>query len=136
MALLSLVLLYISGALLGVSLAANKWLEMTGLIVVGLIPFAALGIALGHMLTVDAIGPAIGGTVSLLALIGGTWFPVTSGLLHDLGQFLPSYWLVQAGRVSLGGSAWGAKGWAVVLGWSLVLGVLAAWAYARDTGRV
>jgi ABC-2 type transport system permease protein len=136
MALLSLVLLYISGALLGVSLAASKWLEMTGLIVVGLIPFAALGIALGHMLTVDAIGPAIGGTVSLLALIGGTWFPVTSGLLHDLGQFLPSYWLVQAGRVPLGGSAWGAKGWAVVLGWSLVLGVLAAWAYARDTGRV
>jgi ABC-2 type transport system permease protein len=57
MALLSLVLLYISGALLGVSLAASKWLEMTGLIVVGLIPFAALGIALGHMLTVDAIGP-------------------------------------------------------------------------------
>jgi ABC-2 type transport system permease protein len=136
MALLSLVALYISGALLGVSLAANKWLEMTGLIVVGLVPFAALGIALGHMLTVDAIGPAIGGTVSLLALIGGTWFPVTSGLLHDLGQFLPSYWLVQAGRVSLGGSAWGAKGWAVVLGWSLVLSVLAAWAYARDTGRV
>jgi ABC-2 type transport system permease protein len=136
MALLSLVALYISGALLGVSLAANKWLEMTGLIVVGLVPFAALGIALGHMLTVDAIGPAIGGTVSLLALIGGTWFPVTSGFLHDLGQFLPSYWLVQAGRVSLGGSAWGAKGWAVVLGWSLVLSVLAAWAYARDTGRV
>lgn len=136
MAILSLLLLYISGALLGVSLAANKWLEMTGLIIVGLIPFAALGIALGHMLTVDAIGPALGGTVSLLALIGGTWFPVTSGFLHDLGQFLPSYWLVQAGRVALGGSAWGAKGWAVVLGWSLVLGVLAAWAYARDTGRV
>lgn len=136
MAILSLLLLYVSGALLGVSLAANKWMEMTGLIIVGLIPFAALGIALGHMLTVDAIGPAIGGTVSLLALIGGTWFPVTSGFLHDLGQFLPSFWLVQAGRVALGGSAWGAKGWAVVLGWSLVLGVLAAWAYARDTGRV
>jgi ABC-2 type transport system permease protein len=136
MAILSLLLLYVSGALLGVSLAADKWLEMTGLIVVGLIPFAALGVALGHMLTVDAIGPALGGTVSLLALIGGTWFPVTSGFLHDLGQFLPSYWLVQAGRVALGGSAWGAKGWAVVLGWSLALGALAAWAYARDTGRV
>jgi ABC-2 type transport system permease protein len=136
MAILSLLLLYVSGALLGVSLAADKWLEMTGLIVVGLIPFAALGVALGHMLTVDAIGPALGGPVSLLALIGGTWFPVTSGFLHDLGQFLPSYWLVQAGRVALGGSAWGAKGWAVVLGWSLALGVLAAWAYARDTGRV
>lgn len=136
MAILTMAVLYISGAILGVSLPARDWLEMTILILIGLLPFAALGIALGHMLTVDAIGPAIGGTVSLLALLGGTWFPVTSGFLHDLGQFLPSYWLVQAGRVALGGSAWGAKGWAVVLGWSLVLGVLAAWAYSRDTGRV
>jgi ABC-2 type transport system permease protein len=136
MALLSLVLLYIAGASLGVSLSVRTWLEMTGLIVVGLIPFAALGIALGHILTVDAIGPALGGTVSLLALISGTWFPVRSGFLHDVGQFLPSYWLVQAGRVSLGGSAWGVKGWAVVLGWTLVLVAVASYAYVRDTGRV
>ena len=74
--------------------------------------------------------------MSLLALVSGTWFPVTSGFLHDLGQFLPSYWLVQAGRVTLDGQAWGAKGWAVVLGWTVVLTAVAAWAYMRDTGRV
>jgi ABC-2 type transport system permease protein len=136
MAALSLALLYIAGVSLGVSLSANTWIEMTALIAVGLIPFAALGIALGHILTVDAIGPAIGGTVSLLALISGTWFPVTSGFLHDLGQFLPSYWLVQAGRIPLHGAAWGAKGWAVVLGWTVVLVALAGYAYVRDTGRV
>jgi ABC-2 type transport system permease protein len=99
-------------------------------------PFAALGIGLGHLLTVDSVGPAIGGTVSLLALVSGTWFPVTSGFLHDLGQFLPSYWLVQAGRVSIDGQPWGALGWAVVLGWTVVLVAFAAWAYMRDTGRV
>ena len=135
-ALLSVALLYISGAALGVSLAARTWLEMTGLIIVGLLPFAALGIWLGHQLNVDAIGPATGGVVSLLALVGGTWFPVTHGFLHDLGQYLPSYWLVQAGRVSEHGHAWGARGWAVVLVWALILGLLAAIAYRRDTGRV
>ena len=35
-------------------LPASEWLEMTGLILVGLIPFAALGIFLGHKLTVAA----------------------------------------------------------------------------------
>ena len=83
---------------------ARDWLAMTGLILVGLIPFAALGITLGHLLTPDSIGPAMGGGVSLLALLGGTWFPLGShGFLHDVAQYLPSYWLVQAGHVALGG---------------------------------
>ncbi len=38
---------------------------------------------------VDAVGPATGGIVSVLAIISGTWFPVTHGFLHDVGQFLP-----------------------------------------------
>ena len=71
---------------------------------VGLIPFAALGIALGHVLTPDSIGPAMGGGVSLLAFLGGTWFPLGNhGFLHDVAQYLPSYWLVQASHVALGG---------------------------------
>ncbi|MGZ4330848.1 MAG: ABC transporter permease [Solirubrobacteraceae bacterium] len=136
MAALSLGLLYVAGAALGVSLSAGEWIRTTLLIAVALMPFAALGIGLGHLLTVDSVGPAIGGTVSLLALVSGTWFPITSGFLHDLGQFLPSYWLVQAGRVSIDGQPWGALGWAVVLGWTVVLVAFAAWAYMRDTGRV
>jgi ABC-2 type transport system permease protein len=136
MAGLSLGVLYISGAVLGVSLTAGKWIEMTGLIVIALLPFAALGIMLGHLLNVDSVGAATGATVSLLALVSGTWFPVTHGFLHDVGQFLPSYWLVQAGRVSLHGHAWGAMGWAVVIIWTLVLSALAGYAYVRDTGRV
>ncbi|MFZ0041211.1 MAG: ABC transporter permease [Solirubrobacteraceae bacterium] len=136
LALTAIVLLYISGVSLGVSLPASDWLEMTGLIIVGLMPFAALGIALGHLLNIDSIGPAMGGTVSLLALVSGTWFPVTHGFLHDVGQWLPSYWLVQAGRVAVGGHAWGAQGWLVVLGWTVLLVAAAIYAYRRDTTRV
>lgn len=133
---LSIIALYIAGATLGVRLAAGDWLAMTGLILVGLMPFAALGILVGHLVTVDAVGPLVGGLASLLALISGTWFPVTHGFLHDIGQFLPSYWLVQAGRVPLHGQAWGALGWTVVLVWTAVLSLAAAFAYARDGGRV
>jgi ABC-2 type transport system permease protein len=136
LAALSLILLYIAGASLGVSLPADKWVAMTVLIAISLLPFAALGILLGHLLNVDAVGAATGTTVSLLALLGGTWFPITHGFLHDVGQFLPSFWLVQAGRISLHGHGWGAKGWTVVIVWTVVLSAAAGYAYLRDTGRV
>jgi ABC-2 type transport system permease protein len=135
MAGLSLVTLYVAGTVLGVTLPAGDWLAMTALILIALIPFAAAGIFLGHKLTTDSVGPAIGGGTALLALVSGTWFPVTSGFLYHIAQGLPSYWLVQAGRVPLGGSAWSATGWMVVAGWSVVLIALAARAYRNDTGR-
>jgi ABC-2 type transport system permease protein len=136
MAILTIAALYIAGAALGVSLPAGEWLEMTGLILVGLLPFAALGIALGHLLNVDSIGPAMGGLTALLALVGGTWFPVTHGFLHDIGQCLPSYWLAQAGRIVVRGNGWGTTGWLVVAAWTVGLTILARYAYRRDTNRV
>jgi ABC-2 type transport system permease protein len=132
----ALAMLYVAGTILGVRLSAHEWLAMTGLILVGLVPFGALAILFGHLLTVDAIGPAIGGSVAVLGLLGGTWFPITSGVLYDIARALPSYWLVQASHVAVGGGGWGATGWAVVAGWSGVLAVLAGRAYRRDTARV
>jgi ABC-2 type transport system permease protein len=136
MALASLCALYISGALLGVSLPVGRWLGMTGLIVVGLLPFAALGILVGHLVNTDSVGPLMGGLVSILAFLSGTWFPITSGFLHAFGQFLPSWWLVQARNVALNGNAWGLRGWVTVAAWTAILAAAAAWAYRRDTARI
>ena len=55
------------------------------------------------MLTPDSIGPAMGGTTALLAILGGTWFPLQGAVMTHVGEPLPSYWLVQAGHVGLGG---------------------------------
>jgi hypothetical protein len=38
--------------------------------------------------------------------------------------------------VSLGGQAWTVGGWIVVAAWTLVLAILARYAYLRDTARV
>ena len=136
MSLVTVVLLYCAGLSLGVSMPATDWLTMTGLLIVGLAPFAALGILLGHLLTVDAMGPAVGGVTSLLALVSGTWFPIKSGFVGDLSKFLPSYWLNQASHVPLSGHVWSGKGWAVVVVWTALLAGLARLAYLRDTARV
>ncbi|HMJ34623.1 MAG TPA: hypothetical protein VK501_11955 [Baekduia sp.] len=58
------------------------------------------------------------------------------GFVHAVAQGLPSYWLVQANRVALGGRAWSVTGWLVVAAWSVLLTALAARAFRRDTGRV
>jgi ABC-2 type transport system permease protein len=137
MALLTIAVLYVSGAALGVSLSAGEWLHMTVLILICLVPFAALGIAIGHMLTPDSIGPAMGGGVALLAFLGGTWFPIPAhGFLHDVGQLLPSYWLVQASHVVLSGHPWPSKAWVVLAAWTMILALVARRAYRNDTGRV
>jgi len=134
-ALVTVVALYAAGISLGVSLSPAKWLQMTALLLVGLLPFAALGIMLGHLVAVEAIGPTVGGLGALLGFLGGVWFPLGDGVMHDIAQALPSFWLVQASHVSLGGSGWGVTGWLVVAGWTTALTLLAARASRRDTSR-
>jgi ABC-2 type transport system permease protein len=137
LALLSIAALSLAGTSLGVRLSTSEWLTMIGLILVGLIPLAALGILLGHLLTVDSIGPAIGGSTSLLALLGGAYGPIfSSGVLLRLVKGLPSYWLVQAGKTALGGAGWPAEGWIVIAAWSVVLTLIATRVYRRDTARL
>jgi ABC-2 type transport system permease protein len=135
-AMVTIVLLYAAGALLGVRISPGRWIEMTLLMLIGLIPFAALGILIGHLIGLDSIGPAMGGTTALLGLLGGVWFPIgTDGVMHDIAVLLPSYWLVQASHVAVGGTAWRSTGWLVVAAWSVVVALAAVWAYRRDTSR-
>lgn len=136
-ALATIVLLYSAGVSVGVRMPLARWAVMTLLILVGLVPFAAMGIALGHVLTIESMGPAMGGITSLLALLGGAWGPVgDTGVVHSLVQLLPSYWLVQAARSAIDGGVWPAKGWLVMTAWTVGLTVLATRAFRRDTARV
>jgi ABC-2 type transport system permease protein len=136
MAGLTIVLLYAAGTSLGVRLGAGQWVEMTALILVGLVPFVVIGVLLGHLLTVDSLGPAMGGVSALFALFGGAWGPIAQdGVLRQFAEALPSFWLVQAGKTAVGGGGWPAKAWMVVAVWTIVLVPLAATVYRRDTAR-
>jgi len=136
MAFTTIIVLYIAALTIPVHLTADGWLLMTGLILIGLVPFAALGIFLGHSLTPDTMGPALGGISAIFALLGGAWYPLsTSGTLYDIVRLLPSYWLVQAGRAGLTHQAWPLEGWLVLLVWTAGLSWLAMRAYRRDTGK-
>jgi ABC-2 type transport system permease protein len=136
MALVSIAVLFVAGLLFGVHVPVGRWGEMVGLILVGLLPFVAIGIVLGHLLTVDSMGPALGGSAALFALLGGMWFPFDSGsTMQKIGEYVPSYWISQAARVGVGAQAWPAKGWLVIAVWTIAAAFVAARAYERDTKR-
>jgi ABC-2 type transport system permease protein len=132
----SIVLLYTAGTSLGVRLPLDRWILMTLMLLIGLVPFAALGIWLGHTVGPESMGPAMGGVTSIFALLGGAWGPIASGgALRAISECLPSYWLVQAGHIALDGGMWPARGWLVVALWTVAMVRQAARAWRRDTQR-
>ena len=97
--------------------------------------------ALAALLLLFVAGSALGVRLDIrdwvkMTGLGGVWFPLKSGALHHIGRAPPSYRLVQASHVAVGGQGWGKTGWLVVAGWSVVPSVLARRAYRRDTARV
>jgi len=136
MACASIIVLYIAGISFNVHLALSGWLLMTGLILVGLLPFSVLGILLGHVLSPDSMGPAQGGIIALFSILGGAFGQLAStGALHDISEALPSYYLVEAGKAGLTQTSWPAEGWLVIAVWTAALARLALFAYRRDTVR-
>lgn len=129
--------LFLAGTALGAHMAGVRWLELAALLLVGLAPFVVLGIALGHLLRPNSLSAVVGELVAILAMLGGAFGPVfTSGTMLSLVKLLPSYWLVQASRVSVDGGGWPGEAWMVVLSWTAAIILLALAAYRRDTARV
>lgn len=138
MALLTIVAMCLAGLVMGVRLPAGDWLAFVSFLLVGLVPFAVLGILLGHLLNPESLLPAVAGITTLFALLGGAYgfLVATSGALFEVIKALPSYWLVQAGKAALGHGGWPAEGWIVIAAWTAVLVPAAMIVYRRDTSRV
>jgi ABC-2 type transport system permease protein len=134
-ALLTLVALFLFAALVGgVRLTAATWLELTGRLLLGSLPFIALGFTIGF--TSDA--RAAPGVINLIylpmALASGLFVPINQlpGLVQLIAPLLPVYRYAQL--------AWGALGAATeplgttllwLAAWTVVLFGLAIRAYGR-----
>ncbi len=134
----SLLLLYTAGWLIkGVSLPVGTWGAVFGWTLVGLVPFVALGILLGHALTGETLGAVAGALFTVLALLGGIWFPVDQmpDALASVARATPSYWLADAGREPLSGHTIGIHGVLMLALWTVAFALAAARCYRRDTAR-
>jgi len=133
--------LAVCGALLGgVRLAGTQWALLAFVLIVGCVPFCAIGLTLGF-----AVGPnAAPAVVNLVYLIAG----FASGLLipldvlpravHSVAVWLPQYHLGQLALAVTGQSPSPRPGWHILslLAWTAVGVAGAMITYRRDEGRL
>jgi ABC-2 type transport system permease protein len=84
----------------GVQLGLGTWLALVAALWAGSVVFVALGVAVGLVLDAQAAGAAIGVLGTILAALGGLWFPVEvfpAGMV-PLAHAMPSYWYAELGR--------------------------------------
>lgn len=98
-------LLALSGALFGnVRLAAGQWLLLGLLMIVGALPFCALGLLIGSFSNGQA-APAIVNVIYMpMALLSGLWLPLTllPSPIQTLAPLWPSWHLAQLALASIG----------------------------------
>lgn len=92
--LLSITIIFIAGALINhVSLTAMEWV-MSGIwILLGSLPFLAIGTLIGMMKKVETAAGISNVIYMVLAVAGGLWMPleVMPKLMQSIAQWLPSY---------------------------------------------
>jgi len=94
MHLFSVICIFAAGYLInGVSLSAGQWV-LSGLwILIGSLPFLAIGTLVGAMKRVDTASGVSNVIYMALAVAGGMWMPIEilPRLMQKIGHWLPSY---------------------------------------------
>jgi ABC-2 type transport system permease protein len=134
-----LLLAALGSAFGGVRFSAPTWALLFVTLVLGAIPFGAIGLALGYLCGPNS-APAVVNVLYLpMAFASGLWIPieVLPPFVRGIAPFLPPYHL---GQLALGiiGAGSGAPAWThivVLAGFSAAgLGV-AMWGYRRDEDK-
>ena len=115
------------------------WASLSGLLVIGMIPFVILGLAIGYLASPTVAAP-IANLISLpLSFASGLFVPIRMlpvGV-QSVAPFLPSYHVGQLGWTLLG--AGDGAGYAAHIAWIAAYAgiflVVALVAYRRDEGR-
>lgn len=114
-----------------------RWGALVLALVVGAVPFALLGIALGYWASPRGALPVANILYLVLAFAGGLW-TTPANLPSSVASVSPLIPTRQFGNVLWGateGRLWRPRDWLLLLGWSAVFAALAAWGYRRDEGR-
>jgi ABC-2 type transport system permease protein len=107
------VVLAILGVTLGnVRLPALTWLRLAMTLVLGALPFCAIGLALGTTLSANAAPPVVNLIYLPMSFLSGLWIPFEAlpAAVKAAAPFLPAYHLGQLALQAIGGGA-GAPAW-------------------------
>lgn len=114
----------------GPVLDAGTWLRLMGVLLLGSLPFALLGISVGFVASSGATAAILNAVLFPMVIVSGLWFPleILPPFVRGIAPFLPTYHLAQLALSQLtGADATGNV--AALLLTTAVAGGLAAWAY-------
>lgn len=99
-----ILLLFAAGAATRVDLSLSTWLSLFGALLLGAVPFAAMGLAFGQWLGPNS-APAVLNVIYLpLSFMSGLWMPIAMmpEILQKAAYFLPPYHASQLALRTLG----------------------------------
>lgn len=134
----SIGLVLLAGAVLNhVALPPATWLQIYLSMLVGALPFAALGLLLGYLFDANSAQGGMMITYFALAILGGLWVPVSTmnGVLVTIADVLPAYHLGNLGWRALAGGGPDPADLAVLAGYAVAIGALVLWRYRADELR-
>lgn len=118
----------------GVQLDAGQWVRILAQLWLGVIPFALLGLAVGHAATPRTLPLYNMAAYLAMSVVGGLWMPISvfPAWLQAIGRVLPTHaYQDMSWRIVLG-SAPSIGDVAVLAAWMAVFGAWAAAAYRRS----
>jgi ABC-2 type transport system permease protein len=123
----------------GVRIPLPQWLALAGTLVLGAIPFCAMGLALGYFAGPNSAVAIVNLVFMPMAFASGLWIPVEMlpPVVRSISPFLPPYHLAQLALGTIGAGV-GAPAWThvVTLAGFTALGLGFAWiGYRRDEDR-
>lgn len=114
-------------------IGALDWALLMFAIVIGCLPFALLGLAVGALATPNATTAILNAILMPLVIVSGLWFPLESmpDWVNTIAPVLPTYHLAQLAATPLGGGPWLVH-LAVLVGFAMIAGMAATWAWRRS----
>jgi ABC-2 type transport system permease protein len=126
-----------AGVLSGhVKLTPGQAIELIVVLLVGAIPFAALGIALGYWIQASSAPATLNMLNMPMAFCSGLWVPIMflPAFLQKVAVFLPSYHLSKLALdiIGLDNAPALAQHWEALGAFTLIFIGMAAWAFAHQ----
>lgn len=132
--------LFILGATLGgVRMPATQWISLGLVLLVGALPFSAMGLAFGYLVGPNS-APAMLNLVYLpMAFASGLWIPIHQlpAVVQAIAPALPPYHFAQLSLGTVGAAESGSQALhaVVLLAFAAFFLAVAAWGFRRDEGR-
>lgn len=123
----------------GVRIAVGTWALLATILVVGAVPFCALGLGLGYLVGPNSAPPIVNLIYLPMAFLSGLWIPIDilPPAIKQIAPFLPAYHL---GQLALGviGASRGGPAWThvvILAGFTLAGLAAAGYGYRHDEDR-